>query len=84
MNKLNKMPNIGSTLENKLIDAGIESPEELIDIGSKEAFIRIKMFDSSACYNMLCALEGAIQGVRWHYLDESTKQQLKLFFQSIK
>lgn len=66
------MPNIGSMLENKLIDAGIESPEELIDVGSKDAFIKIKMLDNSACYNMLCALEGAIQGVRWHYLDEST------------
>ncbi|MCY6957687.1 TfoX/Sxy family protein [Clostridium brassicae] len=84
MNKLSRMPNIGNTLENKLIDADIKSPEELISLGSKEAFIRIKMLDDSACYNMLCSLEGAIQGIRWHHLDESTKQQLKVFFQSLK
>nr|WP_272509125.1 TfoX/Sxy family protein [Clostridium ganghwense] len=78
------MLNIGSVLENKLIDVGIQSQEELIDSGSKEAFIRIKMIDSSACYNMLCSLEGAIQGIRWCNLSESTKKDLKLFLQSLK
>jgi DNA transformation protein len=28
----------------------------------------------------LCALEGAIQGVRWHFLDEGTKKSLKDFY----
>jgi DNA transformation protein len=32
----------------------------------------------------LCALEGAIQGVRWHNLDEATKQQMKAFYQEHK
>ena len=36
--------------------------------------------DPSACYMRLCALEGAIQGVRWHHLDEGTKKEMKAFY----
>lgn len=80
---LSKMPNIGGILEKKLIEVKINSPEELSAAGSREAFIRIKALDSSACINMLYALEGAIQGIRWHSLDENTKKELKKFFQSV-
>lgn len=84
LERLSKMPNIGLTLEKKLIDIGIKTPEELISLGSKEAFVNIKIVDNTACYNMLCALEGAIQGIRWHNLSNSTKEDLKCFFQSLK
>ena len=80
MEKLSKMPNIGAALEKKLMEAGINSPEELKSLGGKEAFIKIKFIDNTACYNMLCALEGAVQGVRWHNLSEDTKKDLKCFF----
>ncbi|WP_461615191.1 TfoX/Sxy family protein [Clostridium sp. Marseille-QA1073] len=84
MDRLSKMPNIGKILEQKLIDAGVKDADELKAIGSKEAFIKIKNIDDTSCYNMLCALEGTVQGVRWHNLPQDTKQDLKLFFQSLK
>lgn len=84
MEKLSKMPNIGSVLEKKLNDVDINTPEELINIGSKEAFTRIKVIDNTACCSMLCALEGAVQGVRWHNLNDSTKEELKKFFKTFK
>lgn len=84
MDKLSKMPNIGTILEKKLVDVGVGTPEELRNLGSKEVFMRIKNIDDTACYNMLCALEGAIQGIRWHNLSEGIKQNLKCFFQSLK
>ncbi len=40
--------------------------------------------DESACLNMLYALEGALQGIRWHYLLEEDKEDLKKFFESVK
>lgn len=83
MSRLSSMPNIAKVLEDKLQKAGINSSEELIEIGSKEAFLRIKAEDNSACFNMLCALEGAIQGVRWHGLGEGTKKSLKEFFNKV-
>ncbi|WP_291567253.1 MULTISPECIES: TfoX/Sxy family protein [unclassified Clostridium] len=84
MDKLSKLPNIGKNLEQKLIDAGVKNADELKAIGSKEAFIKIKNIDDTSCYNMLCALEGAVKGVRWHDLPQDIKQDLKLFFQSLK
>ncbi|MTI80892.1 MAG: TfoX/Sxy family protein [Firmicutes bacterium] len=83
MNKLVNMPNIGNVLAQKLTEAGISNSDILQEIGSKKAFLKIKTMDNSACYNMLCALEGAIQGLRWHHLPEGTKQDLKEFYQSL-
>ncbi|MEN6379780.1 MAG: TfoX/Sxy family DNA transformation protein [Methanofastidiosum sp.] len=47
--------------------------------GSKEAFIRIKTIDDTACFSMLQGLEGAIQGIRWNHLPEPIKKDLKQF-----
>lgn len=82
MGELSKRPNIGKALEEQLQQVGIESPEQLAQLGSKQAWLTIKAMDPSACYSRLCALEGAIQGIRWHSLDEKTKQELKEFYQS--
>jgi hypothetical protein len=35
-------------------------------------------------FSTLCALEGAVKGIRWHYLDCETKEELKSFFESFK
>ena len=81
---LEEMPNIGKVVSKKLILVGIDTPEKLKKLGSKEAFIRIRTVDNTACFSMLQGLEGAIQGVRWHNLPESTKKDLKEFFDSFK
>ncbi len=79
MQKLSDLPNIGSTLEIKLIEAGIDSPKKLIELGSENAFLRLSGIDDSSCYNMLCALEGAVQGIRWHQLQKERKEELRHF-----
>ncbi len=84
MGRLQKMPNIAKVLEEKLLKAGINSAEELISIGSKEAFLRLKTQGNEVCFNQLCALEGAIQGIRWHYLDVAVKKDLKSFYETTK
>lgn len=38
MANLSELPNIGKVLEQDLIKAGIKTPAELKDVGSKEAF----------------------------------------------
>jgi DNA transformation protein and related proteins len=77
MGQLSKLPNIGKELENNLLQAGINTPDELKNVGSCKAFQLIHAIDSTACISKLCALEGAIQGIRWHKLDDATKQKLK-------
>jgi len=82
--KLTALPNISKVIASDLQKAGINTVEDLKQIGSKDAFIRIRLHaDHEACINKLCALEGAIQGMRWHQLPESTKADLKAFYKSL-
>ncbi|WP_346936613.1 TfoX/Sxy family protein [Clostridium sp.] len=80
MSKLSDLPNIGKKLEEQLNEVGIETIEQLKEVGSKQAWLDIKAIDDSACINRLCALEGAIQGIRWHSLSEEVKKDLKEFY----
>ena len=83
-NMLTDLPNIGQILAIKLRMVGICSAEELIQTGSEEAIIRLQTLkNGEACINMLYALEGAVQGIRWHNLDNVKKLQLLEFYQHI-
>jgi DNA transformation protein len=84
MGELSKLPNIATKLEGQLAQVGITTIDELKNTGSREAWLRILAIDPSACIMRLSALEGAIQGVRWHYLDEETKKSLKTFYNENK
>lgn len=82
--ELNKLANIGKVLAEKLYFAGVISPGYLKQIGAKEAFIKLLAFDKTACINQLYALEGAIQGIRWHHLAKEEKQDMQTFYHSTK
>ena len=73
MGELSKLPNIGKVVEKQLNEVGINTVDDLINIGSKEAWLKIKKIDESACINRLMALEGAIQNIRWHNLSDDDK-----------
>lgn len=75
--KLAGVPNIGKTLEMELNSIGIQSVEELREVGSIEAIIRLNIHGCNTCYNKFYALEGAIQNIRWHQLSKEYRQQLK-------
>ncbi|AEV67627.1 TfoX/Sxy family protein [Acetivibrio clariflavus] len=80
MGDLSKLPNIGAKCEKRLTRVGIKSAEELKRIGSREAFIKLYFLEGDTCFNTLCALEGAIQGKRWHDLSDESKTDLKKFY----
>jgi DNA transformation protein len=80
---LEELPNIGSTLASLLKEAGINTPADLYDIGSLQAFVRVKTIDNEACFSKLCALEGAVEGIRWHSLSKTKKEELKRFFSMV-
>ena len=84
MGELSKLPNISTVVEGKLNEVGITTQKQLKEIGSKQAFLSLRKNDTGACINMLCALEGAIEGIRWHYLPDEVKQELKEFHKSLK
>ncbi len=83
MNAFNDVPNLGKILIRKLQEAEIKNIEQLRMIGSEKAFFRLKTVDPDACINMLYALDGAIQGIRWHQLSKKRKEELKFYFQQL-
>lgn len=84
MSELEKLPNIGKTLADKLIEVGINTSDDLYNTGSERAFIKLNTIDNSVCINTLYALEGAVQGIRWHGLDKLTKKELLEFYDFVK
>lgn len=81
MGELSKLPNIGKTVEEQLIQVGISSADELRRVGAKAAWLRIQEIDESACIHRLLALEGAIRGVKKTMLSDEVKADLKEFYQ---
>ena len=81
MGELSKLPNIGKTVEEQLLQVGICSVDELVRVGAKGAWLKIQEIDDSACINRLMALEGAIQGVKKTMLSDEVKADLKEFYQ---
>jgi len=82
--ELSKLINIGNNLEAQLNEIGIETFEQLKEIGSTQAWLDIKSIDNSACINRLYAIEGAIKGIRWHNLSNEVKNELKEFYNAVK
>lgn len=84
MGELSKLPNIGKTVEEQLNQVGINTYDELRDLGAKQAWLKIQSIDASACIHRLMALEGAIRGVKKSTLPEDVKADLKEFYQYYK
>ena len=66
----------------KLVEAGIDTPAKLRQIGAKEAFT--KMYPAGDAYGdfnaaYLYALEGAIRDCDWLEIPESIKEEYKLY-----
>ena len=84
MGELSKLPNIGKIIEKQLIQAGIDSVDELKKTGARAAWLKILETDESACMNRLMALEGAVRGVKKTMLPDNVKADLKEFYRREK
>lgn len=84
MGEISKLPNIGAAVEGQLEQVGITTYEQLKEIGSKQAWLKIQSIDSSACIHRLYALEGAIRGIKKTQLPTDVKADLKDFYNHFK
>lgn len=84
MAELISMRYIGKEIEKKLKAAGICSAEELMQAGSKEAFLRLKMRFSNVCLVHLYTLQGAIDNIEYNKLPDDVKLDLKSFSDNLK
>lgn len=78
------LKNIGTEIARKLQSVGINSAEDLIAVGSKEAFFRLKVRYPNICLVFLYVLQGAIDNVDYNLLSEETKADLKEFNKQFK
>ena len=77
--ELTNMKNIGPEIKKKLNSIGINSAEELSNIGSKEAFSQLKTAYPEICLVHLYSLHGAINDVDFNMLPPDVKADLKAF-----
>ena len=84
MTELTSLRNIGKEMDKKLKSVGITTAEELKQIGSKEAFFKLKVFYPSVCAVYLYTLEGAISDMDYNQLPEDIKRDLKNFSEKLK
>lgn len=84
MAELASMINLGKEMTRKLNSVGINCAEELMAVGSKETFARLKAVYPNVCLVHLYCLEGAIQQVEYNSLSESVRRELKQFSDSLK
>ena len=84
MAELTSMMNIGKEMANKLTSVGIDSSEMLIEVGAKEAFLKLKAAYPNVCLVHLYTLEGAIHNIEFNCLPEDKKKELKEFSDFLK
>jgi len=82
MPKLTDLPNLGKTVVGELERAGVRTPGELRRAGSVGAALKLTQVGVSVCASKLCALEGAIRGVRWHSIPADEREALVKRFES--
>mgnify|MGYP002481755020 CR=1 FL=1 len=71
-------------VKTKLFSIGVVSSEELIRLGSKEAFYQLKEKYPNVCLVHLYALQGAIDNIDYDKLSDEVKLDLKQFSDSLK
>ena len=82
--RLSQLKNIGKEIERKLNTVGIHRAEDLKQVGSKEAFLKLKASYPNVCLVHLYTLEGAIKDVEYNQLSDKTKNELKKFKDELK
>ena len=84
MSELMTLKNIGKTIAAKLESVGITTAQELREVGSREAFARLKALYPSTCLVFLYSLEGAASDTEYNRLPPDVKQSLKEYYGSYK
>ena len=71
-----KLKNLGAASVNILHAVGVNSYDDLQQIGPVEVYLRIKNRDIHVSKVMLYALQGALMNVHWNNLEPDLKYQL--------
>lgn len=84
MAELKTLINIGQELQKKLNSVDIHTTQELMDIGAKQAFLKLKSMYPETCLIHLYALHGAVENVELSQISNQTRHDLKSFNERLK
>ena len=84
MAELTALRNIGKEMDRKLKSVDITTAEALKEVGSKEAFFKLKLRYPEVCLVHLYTLEGAVSDIEYNQLPADVKQDLKMFSDHLK
>ena len=80
-----KMADIGKINAEKLAKADIHTAEKLRELGSKNAFLQIRLkANNKACLPTLYALESAVQNLPRGCLPAERKRELEEFYKGLQ
>ncbi|WP_253306227.1 TfoX/Sxy family DNA transformation protein [unidentified bacterial endosymbiont] len=82
--RLKDLPNLGLSSERLLHRVGIESIEQLRDVGAVRAYLRIKARSRELSLNYLWALAGALAGCHAANLPKETRHHLLVSLQDLQ
>ena len=75
-----KLRNIGPKSAAWLRQVGLRTQEDLVAVGSVEAFLRVKRAGFRPSLNLLYALEGALLDCHWQQLPEARRSELLIAY----
>ena len=74
---MDQLPNVGPITARRLAEVGISSQAVLQDVGSVEAYVRLRFrFGRLVTLNALWAMEAALLGIDWRHLSDERKGEL--------
>ncbi len=74
MTAIDQVVNIGPELAGDLRTVGIETHEQLCEVGAHDAWSRLRDAGLRNCVQSRLALEGAVLGVLWSRLDPDLRR----------
>lgn len=84
MAALCSMMNLGREMDRKLRSVGVTCAEELMAVGAKEAYRRLKTLYPNVCLVHLYCLEGAVEQTEYNCLSREKRAELKEFSDSLR
>ena len=79
--RLKDLPNLSLRIELLLHEAGVKTVRHLIDLGSKQCWLRLRAINRHIGFKTLLALEGAIKGRHEAALPQAVRAELNEWYQ---
>jgi DNA transformation protein len=75
--KLADLRSLGKVSEERLIEVGVRTPEDLVEIGPVEAYLRLKERFPQTTLNWLYALNCAVLDLPWELMTKEMRRGWK-------